>query len=97
MERALAIHSIMEQILSDVHSCGQCQHNGLDLEPSQNDISDASEELLNCILVSKSWASAAIPLLWGHHAKIEYLVYILFGKPLPADDEEEINVSASYL
>ena len=53
------------------------------------------KELHNLILVSKSWASAAIPLLWRYHAKVEHLIYMLFGFSSAIGYDEVLDVSAT--
>ena len=45
-------------------------------------------ELINYILVSKLWASVAIPILWGYHAGIEHLVYVQFGEKSSSYEKE---------
>lgn len=84
-ERALGIHEILSEIIVKTHQCSSFDC----LEPiafeminkPRNCINDHIEALSSCILVSRSWAKAAIPQLWGRYASLGCLVSLLADFP----------------
>ena len=82
---ALSNVGILEQIITFVHIRQPCCL-AFSLEEVYHTVSQTKDEqlcvghrenLFSCILVSKLWASVAIPQLWGRYGELHHLLSVL--------------------
>lgn len=93
MDVALKIIEVVDLIISGLHNeyCSRCRKisSGAGIEITGGSIDTNRKPLFNFIMVSKLWASIAIPKLWSEHADL----YDLWLTLLPP----EINAGSRQL